>query len=100
MLKGKISVSIYIGVGVPLPVPKPVIDALASIEITSASGEASGFSMVFNFSNKSPLNTLLLLVGQAGPFIRNIIVVNVNGTPNVLMDGMIVNHQLTPNVQT
>lgn len=100
MLKGKISVSLYIGVGVPIPVPKPIVDALSSIEVTSSAGQASGFSLVFNFSNKSPLNTLLLLVGQAGPFVRTIVAVNINGTPNVLMDGMIVNHQLTPNVQT
>ena len=84
----------------PIPVPKPVIDALSSIEITSASGEASGFSMVFSFSSKSPLATLLTLVGQIGPFIRTIIAVTVNGTTSVLADGMILNHQITPNVQT
>lgn len=100
MLKGRISASIYIGVGIPLPVPKPVVDALSSIEVTSAAGEASGFSMIFTFSSKSPLNTLLLLVGQVGPFIRTIITVNVNGTTHVLMDGMVTNHTITPNVQT
>lgn len=89
-----------IGPVVPIPVPKAVIEALTSIEITSAAGQASGFQMVFNFSSKSPLSTILLLLGQAGPFIRTIIVVTLNGTPNVLMDGMIVTHQLTPNVQT
>ncbi len=100
MLKGKISLSLFIGVGVPIPVPKPVIDALSSIEVTSAAGEASGFSLVFNFSSKSPLNTLLLLVGQTGPFVRVVIAVNINGSATVLADGMIVNHQLTPNVQS
>jgi hypothetical protein len=100
MLKGKISISIMIGPGIPIPVPKAVIDALSEIEVTSEAGIAGGFSMVFNFSSRSPLNTLLLLIGEAGPIIRTIIVVNVNGTPNVLMDGMIEHHQLTPNVQT
>lgn len=101
MLKGKINVSLYIGPAVPVPVPKPIIDALSSIEVTSASGEeTSGFQLVFNFDSKSPLNLLLLLIGQTGPFIRTIIVVTVNGKANVLMDGMIVHHQLTPNVKT
>src|SRR5664279_1510394 len=100
MLKGKINLSLLIGPVVAVPVPKTIIDALTSLEITTASGEASGFQMIFTFSNNSPLNTLLLLLGQVGPFIRVIIVVTVNGTPNVLMDGMIVNHQLTPNVQS
>ena len=100
MLKGKITLSLLIGPVIPIPVPKPIIDALTSVEITTATGEASGFQMSFLFSSKSPLNTLLLLLGQAGPFIRTIIIATVNGTPNVLMDGMIVNQQLTPNVQS
>ncbi|MEO6672194.1 MAG: hypothetical protein ABIN93_02080 [Ginsengibacter sp.] len=100
MLKGKISLSLLIGPVVPVPVPKFIIDALSSLEVTTASGEASGFQMIFTFSSKSPLSTLLLLLGQVGPFIRVIITVTVNGTPHVLMDGMIINHQLTPNVQT
>lgn len=89
-----------IGPVVAVPVSKPIIEALTSLEVTTASGEASGFQMVFTFSSNSPLNELLLLLGQVGPFIRVIIVVTVNGTPNVLMDGMIINHQLTPNVQS
>lgn len=100
MLKGKISLSLLIGPAVPIPVPKAIIDALSSLEVTTTAGEASGFQLIFTFSSKSPLNTLLLLLGQVGPFIRVIIIVTVNGTPNVLMDGMIINHQLTPNVQT
>ncbi|MEO8108826.1 MAG: hypothetical protein ABI594_02285 [Ginsengibacter sp.] len=100
MLKGKINLSLLIGPVVPVPVSKSIIDALSSLEVTTTAGEASGFQLTFTFSSKSPLNTLLLLLGQAGPFIRVIIVVTVNGTPNVLMDGMISNHQLSPNVQS
>ena len=100
MLKGKISLSLLIGPVVPVPVSKSIVDALSNLEVTTTSGEASGFQLTFTFSSKSPLNTLLLLLGQVGPFIRVIIVVTVNGTPNVLMDGMISNHQLSPNVQS
>lgn len=100
MLKGKISLSLLIGPVVPVPVPKSIVDALSSLEVTTAAGEASGFQLTFSFSNKSPLNNLLLLLAQTGPFIRVIIVVTVNGTPNVLMDGMISNHQLSPDMQS
>jgi hypothetical protein len=100
MLKGKVTLNLLIGPVVPVPVPKEVIDALTSVEATTTAGGESGFQLVFNFSSKSPLNTLLLLLGQVGPFIRVIIVVTVNGTPHVLMDGMVVNHQVTPNIQT
>ena len=85
---------------VPVPVPKPIIDALTNVQVTTQVGEPSGFQLTFAFSSKSPLNTLLLLLGQVGPFIRTIILVNLNGKQHVLMDGMITKHQVTPNVQT
>ncbi len=100
MLKGNIQLTLMIGPVVPVPVSKPIIEALTSVQVRSAAGEPSGFQLTFGFSSKSPLNTLLLLLGQVGPFIRTIIMVTVNGTPHVLMDGVIVNHQVTPNVET
>lgn len=100
MLKGKINLTLMIGPAVPVPVPKPIIEALSSLEVTSTTGNASGFQLIFSFSSRSPLDELLLLLGQVGPFIRTIIIVTLNGTSQVLMDGMIVNHQLQPDVQT
>lgn len=92
--------SLLIGPVVPLPVPKFIVDALTDVEVRTSAGQASGFQLTFAFSSKSPLNTLLLLLGQVGPFIRVIIIVHVNGAQQVLMDGVIENHQLNPNVQT
>ena len=100
MLKGNIRLTLMMGPVVPVPVPRAVIDALTSVEVKTAAGEPSGFQLTFGFSIKSPLNTLLLLLGQVGPFIRTIIVVTVNGTPHVLTDGVVVQHQVTPNVET
>ena len=99
MLRGKINLTLLIGV-VPVPVPQPITDAITSIQIKTATGEASGFQITFAFSNDSPLNTILILLGQVGPFIRTMIIVSVNGNQNVLIDGVITNHQVTPNVQT
>jgi len=100
MLRGNIQMSLLIGPVVPLPVPKFIVDALTDVEVRTSAGQASGFQLTFAFSSKSPLNTLLLLLGQVGPFIRVIIIVHVNGAQQVLMDGVIENHQLNPNVQT
>lgn len=100
MLKGNISLTLMIGPVVPVPVPKPVLDALTNVEVNSAAGEAGGFQLTFTFDSNAALTTLLLLLGQVGPFIRTVIVATVNGTPNVLVDGMIINHQLSPNAQT
>lgn len=100
MLKGNVQLSLMIGPMVPVPVPKPVLDALTDVQVTTSAGAASGFQLTFAFSSKSPLNMLLLLLGQVGPFIRVIILVNVKGRQQVLMDGVVSNHQFSPNVQT
>jgi hypothetical protein len=100
MLKGKVNLTLMIGPAVPVPVPKAIVDALVNVEVRTGSGMPSGFTMTFSFSSKSPLNTLLLLLGQVGPFIRVILVATVNGTATVLIDGTIGQHQLSPNVQT
>jgi hypothetical protein len=80
--------------------PRPVIEALTSVQVRTAAGEPSGFQLTFTYSNDSILTPLLLLLGQVGPFIRTVIVVTVNGTPHVIMDGVVVQHQVTPNVET
>ena len=98
MLKGKIDLSLLIGPAVPIPVPKPIIEALTSVTVTSAAGDASGFQLTFAFSNTSPLNTLLTLLGQVGPFIRTIIIVTINGKKEVLIDGVITHHEVSPGV--
>lgn len=100
MLRGNVQISLMIGPIVPVPVPKQVLDALTDVQVTTSAGQASGFQLTFAFSSKSPLNILLLLLGQVGPFIRVIVVVNVNGQQHVLMDGVVSTHQLSPNVQT
>lgn len=100
MLRGDIKLTLMIGPAIPVPVPKPITDALSSVRVTTSTGEPGGFQLTFAFSSQSPLNTLLLLLGKVGPFIRSIIVVTLNGRSHVLMDGVITNHQVTPNVQT
>jgi hypothetical protein len=100
MLKGSIRLTLMIGPVVPVPVSKDIIDALSSVEVTRSAGKASGFQLTFSFSSDSALSTLLLMLGQVGPIIRTIIIATVNGTPYVLMDGMIAHHQVTPNVES
>src|SRR5882757_7742202 len=98
MIKGRIVLGLMMGPVVPVPVPKAIIDALTSVQVKNSTSEPGGFQLSFTFSNKGPLTTLLLLLGQVGPFIRCIITVTVNGTTHVLMDGMIGHHQVTPNM--
>ena len=100
MLKG-INLTLMIGPAVPVPVSEDVINALTSVEVTTTSGQASGFSLSFTLSNKSPLHTVLLLTSAVNvPFVRVVIVVTVNGQQQVLMDGMMTSHQISTDVNT
>ncbi len=95
MLKG-VYLTLMVGPVVPIPVPKPVIEALTSVQVTTAAGRASGFQLSFTLNNRSPLHTLFLIAGANTPLLRVIIIATINGTPNVLMDGVMTNQQVTP----
>jgi hypothetical protein len=96
MLKGYY-LTLMIGPVEAVPVPQSVLDALVSLSVTSGSAPRSGFELVFNLSNQSPLHTMFLLAGESLlPIVRVIIVMTINGTPEVLMDGVITNQQVSP----
>jgi hypothetical protein len=96
MNKG-IHLTLMIGPAVPVPVSQSVLDALTSLTVTTTSGQASGFQLTFTVNNQSPLQTLFLLSGGAQiPLVRVIIVVTINGRSEVLMDGVMTNHEVSP----
>lgn len=100
MLKN-VQLSLMIGPVVPLLVPREVIEALESVEVTHNTDAQSGFQLTFSLSSKSTLNTILLLLPQMGPavqIVRVILTVVVNGSPTVLMDGMVTHQQVSPDV--
>ena len=98
MANQPIHLTLMIGPAVPLPVPPEVLDALTSLQVTTSTSGASGFQLQFTINNQSPLQTLFLLTGGSSPIpiLRVIIVVTINGTADVLMDGVMTQHELTP----
>jgi len=91
-----IDLRLMIGPVVPLPVPKEVLDALRSVEVTSRTDKPSGFQLKFTLSKNSPLHTLFLVAGGVQiPIVRVLIIVTLNGTTEVLMDGVMTNHEVT-----
>jgi len=99
MLKG-IHLSLLIGPAVPVPAPKIIMDALNSIQVTS-SKDRNGFQIVFSVSKSSPLLNIMLPTGFFDPITtRVIIIATMNGIPNVLMDGFVTNHELSPSNET
>ncbi|WP_447979267.1 hypothetical protein [Candidatus Nitrospira bockiana] len=95
MLKG-INLTLMIGPAVPVPVSPALLDALTGVQVMVTSGETtSGFELTFALDKNSPLHTLFFLTGGAMiPVLRVVIVVTVNGTPEVLMDGVMTHHEI------
>ena len=97
MASGGINLTLMIGPAIPIVVPREVLEALTSVEVTTTAGKASAFQLIFTLSTRSPLHTLFLLSGGTPiPMIRVVIFVTVNGTVDVLMDGVMTNHEITP----
>ena len=81
---------------VAAPVPKEVIDALQSVQVTTSVGARSGFQLSFSMGKNSNFEKVLIPAGFFDPMIRVIIIVTLNGTPNVIMDGLITRQQVAP----
>jgi hypothetical protein len=87
--------ALRMGPAVARPVPAPIIEALTEVRVESNSGSQSGFQLLFTLGKDSPLQ-FALLEGLFDPAVRVIIVVTVNATPHVLMDGIITQQDLAP----
>ncbi|HET7787640.1 MAG TPA: hypothetical protein VFL36_16830 [Myxococcales bacterium] len=96
MLKG-FHLTLMMGAGVAAPVPRRIIESLVSAQVTETSGR-SGFQLVFSWAKGSPIDADLQ-GGFFDPLVRVILVVTVNGTPQVLMDGLITRQDMAPSDQ-
>jgi hypothetical protein len=95
MLKG-LYLSLFIGPMVPVPAPKAVVDALISAQVNTG-GERSGFQLVFSMNKKSSIYKTLLPSGFFDPgTTRVILAVTLGGAPNVLIDGIVTRHEVSP----
>jgi hypothetical protein len=87
-----------VGPVVPVPAPQVVLDALSSlsVRVTAEPGQQSGFDLSFSLSQRSPLHTLFMLSGSAPlPLLRVVIVVTINGAPEVLIDGVVTRQDVS-----
>ncbi|MCK4791231.1 MAG: hypothetical protein KAV87_46290, partial [Desulfobacteraceae bacterium] len=96
MLLGNAILTLMIGPAVPVPAPLPVIEALQSVQVTS-SRDRSGFQLSFSVGKNSALQLALLPAGYLDPIVtRVVIMVTLNGIPNVIMDGFVTRQELQP----
>jgi hypothetical protein len=77
------------------PVPQAVIDALTDVQVTSTVGSQGGFQLKFTLAKQSTVQQMLV-GGKFDPRTRVIIAVTVNGSTEVLMDGIISKLDITP----
>lgn len=92
-----VQLSLMMGPFVPMTVPRTVLDALDEVEVTINDTGTSGFQLTFLIDKQSPLQILFLLTGGLPLlFMRVVLVATVNGTANVLMDGVVTNNHIAP----
>jgi hypothetical protein len=92
----RFTLTLLMGPTLPAPVPHEVIDALTSVQVTTAAGQPSGFQLSFAVSKASLIERVLLPSGAFDPKTRVVLVAVPNGVPTVLMDGIVTRQELTP----
>jgi hypothetical protein len=91
-----IHMSLFIGPNVPMPAPYEVVDALVSLEVNNNDKQRDGFQMTFAVGKTGPLDYSLLLSGLLDPPNIVSVMVIINAQPQVLINGMITQHQFVP----
>jgi hypothetical protein len=101
MLASTLGIRLILMVGptVPLPASYEVSQALQSAEVTNDAASGDGFQLTFTLG-KGPADYGLLQSGVLNPFNRVVVGVLMGATPEVLIDGIITLHQVTPSNQT
>jgi hypothetical protein len=96
MLDG-IHLTLLIGpLAVPLPAPLPVVEALQSVQVNSAR-DRTGFQLTFNVGKTSLIQMALLPAGFFDPMItRVVVIVTFRGIPQVIADGVVTRHEVSP----
>jgi hypothetical protein len=87
---------LLVGPTVPLPAPFTLTDALRSVEVESKDDDHDGFQMEFALGRDRIVDYGLLSDGLLEPPSRVVIVMIFQGTPEVLIDGVVTDHQVTP----
>lgn len=86
---------LWMGKTIPLPVPYDILAALQRVQVTNDSRQGDGFQITFSLA-KGIAEYTLLESGAVDAFNRVVIGVVLGVTPEVLIDGVITNHEISP----
>jgi hypothetical protein len=95
MVKG-VYLTLLIGPGVPVPAPRGVVEALTAAEAQLSATGPGGFSLSFAVPKNSALLTPFLLASGTPVPLRVVLMVTINGIPEVIADGVMTDTQVTP----
>jgi hypothetical protein len=89
--------TLMVGPVMAVPAPKALVDAFVSAEVTESATGKSGFQLTFTLADQSVLQTFFLLVGSSPvPILRVILMANFGGLPQVIVDGIVLHHEVQP----
>ena len=87
---------LLIGATVPRPAPPEVMSAITRVQVTNSDESGDGFQMTLTMGKGKIPDYTLLKGGSLNLFNRVIIGVFLGLMPEVLIDGVITNHQIAP----
>lgn len=98
MLTGILGVRLVLLVGetIPLPPPPGVVTALRRVEVTTDDRAGDGFQLRFAVGKDAVVDSTLLTNGALNPLRRVVVGVLFGAMPEVLIDGVVTRHELSP----
>jgi phage protein D len=84
------------GETVPLPASYEMMSALTQVKVINDDEKGDGFEMIFTLGKDNSGDYSLLNSGRLSPFTRVVIGVLLGVSPEVLIDGVITHHEVTP----
>ena len=98
MLTSQLGIRLVLLMGetIPLPAAYEVTSALAQIKVTNDDETGDGFEMIFSLGKDKATDYGLLKSGGLKPVTRVVVGVLLGVSPEVLIDGVITHHELTP----
>jgi hypothetical protein len=93
------TLTVLVGPTVPLPAPPLLVENIERVQVALTDNARSGFQLVLAAGRSGPTGLVdfpLLASQYLRPFHRVVLVLTLNGVPNVLVDGVITHRELTP----
>ncbi len=86
---------LLVGKTIPLPAPAALTTALRNVTVTTSDRTGDGFQIRFTVGRDAVVDSSLVATGIVDPLTRVVIGVLFGAVPDVLIDGVVTNHELS-----